>query len=59
LIRDKSDNWIAIEVNGTANPSPKEFRGIFALGEELPLKKKIEILPLRLFLETLWGGGLL
>lgn len=74
LIRDKSDNWIAIEAKGTANPSPKDFRGIFALEEELPLKKKIvvcladkprllennlEILPLRLFLETLWGGGLI
>jgi predicted AAA+ superfamily ATPase len=74
LIRDKSENWIAIEAKGTTNPSPKEYRGIFALEEELPLKKKIvvclaekprllerniEILPLRLFLETLWGGGLL
>jgi predicted AAA+ superfamily ATPase len=74
LIRDKSENWIAIEAKGTTNPSPKEYRGIAALEEELPLKKKIvvclaekprllerniEILPLRLFLETLWGGGLL
>jgi predicted AAA+ superfamily ATPase len=71
LIRDKSDKWIAIEAKGSENPSFKEGKGMLALEEELPLRKKmivcladkprllesgIEILPLRLFLEMLWNG---
>jgi predicted AAA+ superfamily ATPase len=71
LVRDNSDNWIAIEAKGTQNPSPKDYKGLLALEEELPLRKKIvvcladkprliddkiEILPLRMFLERLWSG---
>ncbi|NBX16816.1 MAG: ATP-binding protein [Proteobacteria bacterium] len=73
LIRDKSDGWIAIEAKGSANPSPKEAKGMLALEEELQLRKKIivcladqprlvdngiEILPLHRFLEMLWKGDL-
>lgn len=71
LVRDKLDNWVAIEAKGTGTPASKDLKGMFALEEDLPLKKKIvvclaekprlvdghvEILPLRLFLEMLWAG---
>ncbi len=70
-MRDNSDNWVAIEAKGTPNPSPKDYKGLLALEEELPLRKKIvvcladkprlidgkiELLPLRMFLEWLWSG---
>ena len=62
---------MAIEAKGTGTPASKDLKGMFALEEDLPLKKKIvvclaekprlvdghvEILPLRLFLEMLWAG---
>lgn len=71
LVRDSSGNWVAIEAKGTGIPSSKDFKGMVALEEDLPLKKKIvvcladkprladrgvDVLPLRLFLEMLWGG---
>ncbi len=71
LLRDKSGDWVAIETKGTSTPSSKDFKGMFALEEDLPLKKKIvvcladkprlvdggvEVLPLRLFLEMLWDA---
>lgn len=73
LIRNKSDQWIAIEVKSSANPATRDYKGIFALEEDLELKmklvvcladkpritdKQIEILPLRIFLERLWGGSI-
>lgn len=73
LIRNKSDQWVAIEVKSSANPAPRDYKGIFALEEDLELKmklvvcladkpritdKQIEILPLRIFLERLWGGSI-
>jgi predicted AAA+ superfamily ATPase len=69
LIRNKSDQWIGVEVKSSANPSNYDYKGLIALEEDLPLKKKIvvcltdkpritaqkiEILPLQLFLEMLW-----
>lgn len=69
LIRNKSDQWIGVEVKSSANPSNHDYKGLIALEEDLPLKKKIvvcltdkpritaqkiEILPLQLFLEMLW-----
>jgi predicted AAA+ superfamily ATPase len=74
LIRDQQDKWIGIEVKASAHPSTRDLRGLHALGEDLPLRKKlvvcmadkprltedeVEIVPVRLFLETLWGGGYL
>ncbi len=63
-------NDIGIEVKATKNASNKHFRGIKALAEELPLKRKIivsndpksrlvndiEILPVKVFLNKLWQG---
>jgi len=71
LVSEPSDTWVAIEAKGTSTPSAKDFKGMLALEEELPLRKKIvvcltdrprlvdgkiEVLPLRYFLEKLWGG---
>lgn len=71
LVREVSDSWVAIEAKGTPTPSTKDFKGMLALEEELPLRKKIivcmadkprlidgkiEVLPLRYFLEKLWAG---
>ena len=71
LVRDLSDSWVAIEAKGTPNPSAKDYKGMLALEEELTLRKKIivctcdrprlidgkiEVLPLRYFLEKLWAG---
>jgi predicted AAA+ superfamily ATPase len=74
LVRTKADDWIAIEVKSSSNPSERDYRGIMALEEELALKRKfvvcftpqprktqagIEILPFRIFLEILWNNELL
>lgn len=71
LVREDSDSWVAIEAKGNSTPSTKDCKGMLALEEELPLRKKIvvclvdrprimdgeiEILPLRHFLEKLWAG---
>ena len=74
LVRDQSNHWIAIEVKASSSPSLRDYRGILALQEDLKLKKKIvvcmvpvprltaekvQLLPVRLFLELMWSGQLL
>lgn len=73
LIRNPKDQWIAIEAKASSQPSVKDCRGLLALEDDLKLKRKIlvsltnkprlteekiEILPLRQFLEMLWSGEL-
>lgn len=64
---------IAVEVKGAARVSPRDYRGIAALGEELNLARKIvvcrephrrrdgevEVLPVVEFLRDLWEGRIL
>jgi predicted AAA+ superfamily ATPase len=64
---------IAIEVKGSARVSGRDYRGINALGEELPLARRIvvcreplrrrdgavEVLPVAVFLKDLWEGRIL
>lgn len=74
LVRNRRDQWIAIEVKSSTKPSPKDFKGFFALEEDLELKKKIvvclasqprttdkkvDILPFRTFLEMLWADQII
>lgn len=74
LIYDRVDEIVAIEVKSSAQPSKKDFKGLLALEEEHPLKKKIivcqaekplltpegiEILPVFIFLKRLWQGTIL
>jgi predicted AAA+ superfamily ATPase len=63
---------VAIEVEGTARVSPRDYRGLVALGEERNFARRmvvcrerrrrrtddgIEIVPVERFLEELWQGG--
>jgi predicted AAA+ superfamily ATPase len=63
---------VAIEVKAKSRVSPRDYKGISALAEEMPLKKKIvvcnekrrrktddgiEIIPPIDFFKELWGGG--
>jgi predicted AAA+ superfamily ATPase len=74
LVYTKLDDIVAIEVKGGTNPTRKDFKGLFALEEEFPLKRKlivcnadspqktkdgIEILPIEEFLKKLWSGKLI
>ncbi len=67
-------NIFAIEVKSSNSPSGKDLKGLNALNEEKPIKRKIcvcfadqprlidndiEILPLEYFLNELWNGNLL
>ncbi len=62
-------NIIGIEVKGTKTTSEKDFKGLIALSEDVPLKMKIvvclcerprktedgvEVLPVELFFSRLW-----
>ena len=73
LIYEKMNEMVAIEVKANANPSAKDFKGLLALEQDVPLKKKIvvcntstprktkegvEVLPIMHFLEKLWSGKL-
>jgi uncharacterized protein len=68
------DETVAIEVKAKSRPTPRDFRGLSALAEELPLKRRIvvcsaqkpyreddgtEILPIEYFLRLLWQGDIL
>lgn len=74
LVYSDLEDVVAIEVKSGANPSAKDFKGLKALEEEVPLKRKIvvcqaetprktkegiEILPLVEFLEKLWAGKII
>jgi predicted AAA+ superfamily ATPase len=74
LVYSSLSNIVAIEVKGGTNPTNKDFKGLFALEEEFPLKRKlivcnaelpqktndgIEILPIEEFLKKLWAGKLI
>lgn len=74
VVYDNLENIIAIEVKSTAHPGKKEFKGLLALEEDFPLKKKIvvclterpqltesgiEILPISIFLKKLWNNELI
>jgi len=65
---------VAIEVKAKSHVSPRDYRGIFALAEEIPLERKIvvcnekrrrrddagvEILAVTQFFEELWAGTIL
>ena len=65
---------MAIEVKAKSRVSVRDYRGLLALAEEVPLRRKlvvcheprprrddhgVEILPVRVFLETLWGGAII
>jgi predicted AAA+ superfamily ATPase len=65
---------LGIEVKSKARVSPRDYKGLIALSEEVPLKRKIvvcgekmrrrsddgiEIMPPALFLKELWGGNLI
>lgn len=71
LVKTKSDEWVGIEVKSSKRVSHREYRGLFALEEELELKRKIvvcwaeapyvenkgvEILPYLYFLKELWSS---
>jgi predicted AAA+ superfamily ATPase len=63
---------VAIECKATRSVTSTDFRGLFALSEEVPMKRKIvvcfepaprqvqgiEIIPLREFLARLWRGDI-
>ena len=70
IMLDPSSKLIAIKVKSSDNPSLKDSKGLLALEEDVKLKRKIivclskkaklfehdvEVLPLQLFLEKLWG----
>jgi predicted AAA+ superfamily ATPase len=74
LIHSRADDCIGIEVKATAQPSSSDLKGLRALEEDIPLKKKIlvcnaslprktedgiEILPIQTFLTDLWKGEIL
>lgn len=74
LIRDSLNQWIAIEVKSSSHPEVRDYKGLFAMEDDLNLKKKIvvclsdapritdkkvEILPIRIFLEQLWNDDLI
>ena len=65
---------MAIEVKAKSRVSARDYRGLFALAEEVPLRRKlvvcheprprrddhgVEILPVQVFLDTLWGGAII
>jgi predicted AAA+ superfamily ATPase len=65
---------IGIEVKAKSRVSPRDYKGLHALNEEVPLKRKIvicgekmnrrtddgmEIMPPEIFLQDLWAGNLL
>jgi predicted AAA+ superfamily ATPase len=64
---------VAIEVKGKSSVSRRDYKGLLALDEEVPLRRKIvvclesqprvtdegvEIVPVEEFLRTLWTGGI-
>lgn len=74
LVYEDISNIVAIEVKAAANPSKRDYNGLYALEEEFRLKRKIvvcgaeiarkteddiEILPLEEFLKRLWRGEIL
>ena len=73
LIKDNSNEWTAIEVKASANPAPRDYKGIKALEEDLKLKKKfvvcmsensrivgsVEILFYLDFLKSLWADQII
>ena len=74
LIYKNLNDIVAIEVKSTANPSTRDLKGLKALEEDHPLKKKIivcntdkprkikdniEVLPIPEFLERLWKGSII
>jgi predicted AAA+ superfamily ATPase len=74
LVHSKKDDCVAIEVKSSATPSGNDFKGIRALEEDIPLKRKIlvcnadvprktddgiEVLPIETFLTELWKGNIL
>ncbi|MEN0060472.1 MAG: DUF4143 domain-containing protein [Bdellovibrio sp.] len=74
LVYSKLTDIVAIEVKGSVNPSGKDFKGLFALEEDVKLTRKIvvcmadtprkteegvEILPLEVFLKKLWDGQII
>jgi predicted AAA+ superfamily ATPase len=67
-------NKVAIEVKSKSRVSSRDYKGILAFGEEVPLKRKIvvcrekrrrrdddgvEIIPVTTFLKELWKGKVL
>lgn len=73
LVYSDLKDLIAIEVKAGVNPTKKDFKGLLALEEEFPLKRKlvvcnaetprktqegVEILPVAEFLKQLWAGKL-
>jgi predicted AAA+ superfamily ATPase len=65
---------IGIEVKAKSRVSPRDYKGLHALNEEVPLKRKIvicgekmnrrtddgmEIMPPAVFLKDLWAGNFL
>lgn len=74
LVYNDLKDILAIEVKAGNNPSKKDYKGLFALEEEFPLKRKIvvcntsvsrmtaegiEIMAVQEFLENLWSGKIL
>jgi predicted AAA+ superfamily ATPase len=70
VVKDTKGEWLGIEVKAAEEPQRKDFSGLLALEEDLPLKNKIvvcqtktprinkdniEILPVRKFHEDLWA----
>lgn len=68
------DDAVAIEVKAKSRVSVRDYRGLLALAEEVPLRRKlvvcheprprrddhgVEILPVQVFLDTLWGGAII
>jgi predicted AAA+ superfamily ATPase len=65
---------VGIEVKSKSRVSPRDYKGLHALGDEVQLKRKVvvcgekarrraddgaEILPPAVFFEELWGGALI
>jgi len=64
---------VAIEVKAKSRVSNRDYRGLLALADEIPLRRKmvvchetrrrrddhgVEIVPVHEFMDALWGGGL-
>ena len=72
FVVQQGGEFSAIEVKASATPGRRELKGLHALGEEIPVRRKIcvclaerpslidgdvEVLPLDLFLNNLWSGS--
>lgn len=74
LVYDSIKSIVAIEVKSSESPHQKNYKGLLALEEDVPLKRKIvvchadsaritkegiEIMPIELFLRQLWAGKII